>query len=170
MVCRYFSQSMGCASQFFCSCLKVFATGSVDWMGLSPSIRSTEIADQQQSISDPAQLAFFRNWLPASYHHAERDYQPIGRRFFGHPVVLLEIFVDPQRFRGTIYKADNWIYAGKTKGFHRTRRGYSTTADSPKMVFVKPLISNAQALFIPDLFSNPITVQEVQELCSVLNT
>ena len=29
---------------------------------------------------------------------------------FGHPVVLLETFVDPQRFRGTIYKADNWIY------------------------------------------------------------
>jgi hypothetical protein len=65
---------------------------------------------------------------------------------FGHPVVLLETFVDPQLFRGTIYRADNWIYAGKTKGFHRTRRGYSTTADSPKMVFVKPLISNVQAL------------------------
>ena len=65
---------------------------------------------------------------------------------FGHPIVLLETFVDPQRFLGTIYKADNWIYVGETKGFHRTRRGYSTTAESPKMVFVKPLIKNAQAL------------------------
>ena len=65
---------------------------------------------------------------------------------FGHLVVLLETFVDPQRFRGTIYKAANWVYVGDTKGFQRTRQGYSATAQSPKMVFVKPLISDAQAL------------------------
>jgi hypothetical protein len=65
---------------------------------------------------------------------------------FGHPVVLIETFVDPQRFRGTIYKAANWIYVGDTKGFHRTRQGYSAAAQSPKMVFVKPLRSDAQAL------------------------
>jgi hypothetical protein len=65
---------------------------------------------------------------------------------FGHPVVLLETFVDPQRFKGTIYKAANWIYVGNTKGFQRARQGYSTNAHSPKMVFVKPLTRNTQAL------------------------
>jgi len=65
---------------------------------------------------------------------------------FGHLVLLIETFVDPQRFRGTIYKAANWVYVGDTKGFHRTRQGYSATANSPKMVFVKPLIPDAQAL------------------------
>jgi hypothetical protein len=65
---------------------------------------------------------------------------------FGHPIVLLETFVDPQRFRGTIYKAANWIYVGDTKGFHRTRQGYSAKPHSPKMVFLKPLISDVQAL------------------------
>jgi hypothetical protein len=65
---------------------------------------------------------------------------------FGHRVVLIETFVDPQRFQGTIYKAANWVYVGNTKGFHRTRQGYSATAQSPKMVFVKPLTSDAQAL------------------------
>jgi hypothetical protein len=64
---------------------------------------------------------------------------------FGHPVVLLETFVDPQQFAGTIYKAANWIYVGNTKGFHRTRQGYSATAHAPKMVFLKPLTSDAQA-------------------------
>lgn len=63
---------------------------------------------------------------------------------FGHEVLLLETFVDPKRYRGTIYKADNWIYVGDTKGFYRTRHGYSATAQSPKMVFVKPLKPNAQ--------------------------
>ena len=63
---------------------------------------------------------------------------------FGHRLLLLETFVDPQRFAGTIYKAANWNYVGDTKGFRRTRHGYSATADSPKMVFVKPLRHDAQ--------------------------
>ncbi|MDY7031758.1 MAG: DUF4338 domain-containing protein [Thermodesulfobacteriota bacterium] len=72
----------------------------------------------------------------------QADWQEV----FGHSVVLLEIFVNPQLFQGTIYKAANWIYVGNTKGFHRTGQGYSITAQSPKMVFFKPLISDAQAL------------------------
>jgi hypothetical protein len=68
------------------------------------------------------------------------------QKAFGHPLVLLETFVDPQRFHGTIYKAANWIYTGQSKGFHRTRQGYSAMTASRKMVFVKPLISNVQAL------------------------
>jgi len=75
------------------------------------------------------------------------DWQAI----FGHPVVLLETFVDLQRFRGTIYKADNWIYVGDSKGFRRTTKGYSAKTQSPKMVFVKPLISHVQ-----ELLSRPI--------------
>jgi hypothetical protein len=74
---------------------------------------------------------------------------------FGHPVVLLETFVDPQRFRGTIYKAANWIYVGNTKGFSRTRHGYSATAESPKMVFLKPLTADAQALLSRPLLQPP---------------
>jgi len=70
------------------------------------------------------------------------DWQAI----FGHRLLLLETFVDPQRFRGSIYKAANWIYVGDTKGFYRTRQGYSPTAQSPKMVFIKPLTADAQRL------------------------
>ena len=29
---------------------------------------------------------------------------------YAHPVYLLETFIDPQRFRGTCYRAANWIY------------------------------------------------------------
>lgn len=68
------------------------------------------------------------------------------KRFFGHPVILLETFVDPGRFRGTIYKAANWVHVGNTKGFHRIRKGYGSKASSPKMVFVKPLRPGARKL------------------------
>jgi hypothetical protein len=65
---------------------------------------------------------------------------------FGHPVLLLETFVDPLRFRGTIYKAANWRYVGDTRGFRRTRQGYSDTGGSSKMVFINPLRADARAL------------------------
>jgi len=65
---------------------------------------------------------------------------------FGHPLVLLETFVDPRRFTGTVYKAANWSYLGHTKGFRRTSQGYTPTAQSPKLVFVRPLQAQAQAL------------------------
>ena len=74
---------------------------------------------------------------------------------FGHPLVLMETFVDPQRFAGTIYKAANWSYLGHTKGFRRTRQGYTTTAQSPKMVFVKPLQANARALLSRPILEPP---------------
>jgi hypothetical protein len=64
---------------------------------------------------------------------------------FAHPLLLLETFVDPLHFQGTVYKAANWVYVGRSKGYHRTRQGYSPTAESPKMVFVKPLLRDAQA-------------------------
>jgi len=74
---------------------------------------------------------------------------------FGHPLVLLETFVDPQRFTGTIYKAANWSYVGHTKGFRRTRQGYTTAAGSPKMVFVKPMQANARALLSRPILEAP---------------
>lgn len=37
-------------------------------------------------------------------------------RMYGHPVYFLETFVDPQRFRGTCYRAANWIVLGRTTG------------------------------------------------------
>ena len=37
-------------------------------------------------------------------------------RIYGHPVYFLETFTDPARFRGTCYRAANWISLGLTKG------------------------------------------------------
>src|SRR5438874_2283527 len=54
---------------------------------------------------------------------------------FGHGVVLLETFVDPQRHRGTVYRAANWMYVGNTRGYRRTHGGYTATPQTPKMVF-----------------------------------
>ena len=64
---------------------------------------------------------------------------------FGHPLLLLETFVDPARFRGTVYRAANWTCVGRTRGFRRVRGGYSTVPAAPKLVFVLPLVADARA-------------------------
>lgn len=74
---------------------------------------------------------------------------------FGYPLLLLETFVDPQRFHGTIYRAANWVYVGDTRGFRRTRRGYSATPQQAKRVFVRPLRAHAQKLLSQSII-NPL--------------
>jgi hypothetical protein len=37
-------------------------------------------------------------------------------RLYAHPVYLLETFIDPERFRGTCYRAANWVLLGRTTG------------------------------------------------------
>jgi hypothetical protein len=38
------------------------------------------------------------------------------QRLYGHPIYFVETFIDPQRFRGTCYRAANWIVLGTTTG------------------------------------------------------
>jgi len=64
---------------------------------------------------------------------------------FGHPLWLLGTFVDPRYFHGTIYRAANWEYVGNTRGFRRTRGGYSSAVSAPKLIFVRPLVPCVQA-------------------------
>jgi hypothetical protein len=37
-------------------------------------------------------------------------------RVYGHPIVYLETYVDPGRFKGTCYRAANWVALGLTTG------------------------------------------------------
>jgi hypothetical protein len=43
--------------------------------------------------------------IPADWGHS-----------YAHPIYVLETFVDPVRFRGTCYRAANWIMVGNTTG------------------------------------------------------
>jgi hypothetical protein len=57
---------------------------------------------------------------------------------YGHPVVLLETFVERGRFRGTVYRAANWQAVGVTAG--RTRQDRHTCLQVPvKDIYLYPL-------------------------------
>jgi hypothetical protein len=38
------------------------------------------------------------------------------QKLYHHPIHLLETFIDPERFKGTCYRAANWILVGMTTG------------------------------------------------------
>jgi len=63
---------------------------------------------------------------------------------YGHPVFLLETFVE-KRFKGTCYKAANWIHVGSTTG--RGRNGGHNNAILPiKDIYLYPLVDNYRSI------------------------
>jgi hypothetical protein len=57
---------------------------------------------------------------------------------YGHGLLLLETFVEVDRFRGTCYQAANWRYVGLTKGRSRNDR-YTKLHVPVKAVYLYPL-------------------------------
>jgi len=46
------------------------------------------------------------------------------QQMYGHPIYFLETFIDPERFRGTCYKAANWVLMGRTTGRGKQSNSY----------------------------------------------
>ncbi len=78
--------------------------------------------------------------LAANLRRLSRDWQAR----YGHPVLLAETFVDLSRFKGTCYRAANWVYLGQTLGHTRTCRDGSRPRACPKAVYVYPLARDTQ--------------------------
>jgi hypothetical protein len=58
---------------------------------------------------------------------------------YGHPLYALETFVDRDRFKGTCYRAANWLRLGSTQGRTRNDRNHCLRA-TVKDVYLYPLI------------------------------
>lgn len=98
---------------------------------------------------------------------------------YGHPIEVVETFVDPEQFCGTVYTAGGWIELGQTDGWGRTQREYYVKHDKPKRLFVRPLRRNScrslQAEHLkPDLAmveakTTPRCTQRVKEIQSIVD-
>jgi hypothetical protein len=84
-----------------------------------------------------------------------RDWQ----EHFGYPVQVVETFVDPQRFRGTCYKAAGWQSLGPTQGYERDWQDFYTDTRHPKQLWVRGLAEGAlervRAAELPLALANP---------------
>jgi len=73
--------------------------------------------------------------LAANLRRLSRDWE----QSYGHRVVLAETFVDTSRFRGTCYRASNWVCVGETKGWSKSGAAYRFHGE-PKAVWLYPLV------------------------------
>ncbi len=72
--------------------------------------------------------------LAAALRNLSADWQ----NKYGHPIHLVETFVQRDRFRGTAYQAANWIHVGQTTG--RTRQDRYSRIQAPlKDIYLYPL-------------------------------
>ena len=46
------------------------------------------------------------------------------QQMYGHPLYFLETFIDPEQFRGTCYRAANWVLMGRTTGRGKQSNSY----------------------------------------------
>jgi Domain of unknown function (DUF4338)/DDE_Tnp_1-associated/Transposase DDE domain len=86
-------------------------------------------------------------------------------RYYGHPILLAETFVDAARFSGTCYRAAGWQVLGTTRGFAKRGTGY-VAHGQPKLLLVRPLRPQARwQLLAP--FLPPSTSQRKENLFMV---
>jgi hypothetical protein len=65
-------------------------------------------------------------------------------RWYGYRPLLLETLVDPQRFRGTCYRAANWIRVGQTSGRGRMDWQHKAHGQVVKDIYLYPLGRNTR--------------------------
>lgn len=115
------------------------------WIGWDDSTRARNL---QQVVNNSRFLI-----LPWVHIHnlASRLLSLAARRLvqdwqarYGVCPVLLETLVDPARYRGTCYRAANWIALGPTSGRGRMDRAGQRHGVAPKEVLVYPLTPDAR--------------------------
>jgi len=63
---------------------------------------------------------------------------------FAHPVLVVESFVDPERFSGSCYLAAGWEQLGATQGYRRHQRDFYQEDGHPKELWVRALHPKAR--------------------------
>jgi hypothetical protein len=84
--------------------------------------------------------------LALSARHMPRDW---ATTYGNHPL-LLETLVEVSRFRGTCYRAANWILVGQTAGRGRIDREHKAHGQAVKDIYVYPLVRNARQRLCED--------------------
>jgi Domain of unknown function (DUF4338)/Transposase DDE domain len=62
---------------------------------------------------------------------------------WGHPLALVESFVDPRYYTGTAYKVSGWSHLGRSAGWKRDADDFYEKNDAPKQIWVRELVKKA---------------------------
>ncbi len=97
---------------------------------------------------------------------------------WGHPLAMVETFVDPQLYQGTAYKVSGWSHLGQTAGWKRDAADFYLKHDAVKQIWVRELVKNAavklRAAQLPpewamvEAQARPRCTQRVKEIHSLM--
>jgi hypothetical protein len=65
---------------------------------------------------------------------------------WGHPVILVETYVDESKYRGTCYRACGFQAVGLTAGYSRSSRDYYLEHGQPKQLYLRELRPRAMGI------------------------
>ena len=108
----------------------------IGWSAQQRGQRLGLVANQQRFLLLPwVRVPHLASHLLAlATRHLSQDWQS----HYGHPICLVETFVEADRFAGTAYQAAGWLCLGRTTG--RTRQDRQHTLQTPpKTVWVRAL-------------------------------
>jgi len=69
---------------------------------------------------------------------------PDWEKRWGHPIALVETFVDPRFYQGTAYKVSGWVHLGRTAGWKRDADDFYQKHDAPKQIWIRELVPKAR--------------------------
>lgn len=81
---------------------------------------------------------------------------------WGHPVLVVESFVDESLYRGTCYKACGFEAAGPTAGFARASRDFYQEHGRPKQLYLRELRPGARRRLRQARFSEELDCHEAE--------
>lgn len=79
---------------------------------------------------------------------------------WGHPVLVVESFVDESRYRGTCYRACGFEPIGATVGFARVSRDFYQEHGQPKQLYLRELRPGARKLLCQARWPEPLASWE----------
>jgi hypothetical protein len=116
------------------------------WMGWSPRQRARRlglIVNNSRFLVLPERQRYpnlASRVLGMSLRRLSADWQ----ERWGHPVLVVESFVDESQYRGTCYRACGFEAVGATEGFSRASRDFYLRHGEPKQLYLRELRPRAR--------------------------
>jgi hypothetical protein len=118
------------------------------WIGWSPRQRARRLAfvvNNSRFLVLP-ERARFPNLASRVLGLVLRRLSADWQARWGHPVLVVESFVDETRYRGTCYRACGFEAVGPTQGFGRASRDFYLEHGEPKQLYLRELRTGARPL------------------------
>jgi len=115
----------------------------IGWNEVDRSLRLNLILNNTRFLIFP--WVRIKNLASKALSLAAKRIRADWQKRYGYSPVLLETFVDPEIYRGTCYRAANWIYLGQSAGRGRTEM-HNKRPFTRKDIYVYPLFKDFRSI------------------------